>query len=90
MLTVDETMVKWSGLGPVHLTYMPRKPVPLGIQFKVACCGETGVLLHAEVVDGAEKDRRKRYVDEYKPSTACTLRLTEHWWGTRRVVVGDA
>ena len=90
VLTVDKTMVQWSGLVPVHPTYMPRKPAPLGIQFKVACCEETRVLLHAEVEDGAEKDRRKRYVDEYKPSTACTLRLREHWWATGRIVVGDA
>lgn len=38
-LTVDETMLFWTGLGPVHLTYIPRKPSPLGIMFKVLRVG---------------------------------------------------
>lgn len=49
-LTVDETMVFWTGTGPVHLTYLPRKPDPLGVMFKVTCCSKTGILLHAELV----------------------------------------
>jgi len=40
VLVPDETMVFWTGLGPVHLTYIPRKPSPLGVMFKVTCCGE--------------------------------------------------
>lgn len=89
-LTVDETMVFWTGLGPVHLTYIPRKPSPLGVMFKVTCCGETGILLHAELVEGAAVDRNKRFVQQFKATTACTLRVTEHWWASGRVVIGDA
>ena len=74
----------------MHLTYIPRKPSPLGVMFKVTCCGETGILLHAELVDGKDVDRLKKYVRDHKPTTACTLRLVEHWQGTGRVVVGDA
>ncbi|NBX97432.1 hypothetical protein EBQ81_01010, partial [bacterium] len=89
-LTVDETMVFWTGMGPVHLTYIPRKPSPLGVMFKVTCCSESGILLHAELVEGAVVDGQKRYVTEYRATTACTLRLTEPWWATGRVVIADA
>lgn len=30
-LCVDESMVKWTGDGEMHLTYLPRKPTSLGI-----------------------------------------------------------
>jgi len=89
-LVPDETMVFWTGLGPVHLTYIPRKPSPLGVMFKVTCCGESGVLLHAELVDGADVDKHKKHVERHKATTACTLRLTEHWQSSGRIVVGDA
>ena len=89
-LTVDETMVFWTGLGPAHLTYLPRKPTPLGIMFKTLCDSKTGVLMHAEKVDGAERDRLKKWYREFKATTACTLRLTEPWHGTRRVVIADS
>ena len=89
-LVVDETMVAWSGTGTAHLTYIPRKPSPLGIMVKVTCCGSSGVLLHAELVEGAVVDHNKEWYSEYKATTACTLRLTKQWHGTGRVVVGDA
>ena len=89
-LTVDETMVFWTGLGSAHLTYIPRKPSPLGIMVKVTCCSDSGVLLHAELVEGATVDARKEFVGTFKPTTTCTLRITKSWWGTGRVVIGDA
>ena len=89
-LTVDETMVFWTGLGPAHLTYLPRKPAPLGIMFKTLCDSETGILLNAERVEGAEKDSEKKWVGEFKATTACTLRLTEPWHGSWSVVFGDS
>lgn len=89
-ITVDETMVFWKGLGPVHLTYMPRKPNPLGVMFKTTCCSVTRVLLHAEFVEGAAVDRKKKWVAQHKATTACTLRLLEQWFGTGKVVLGDA
>jgi len=48
------------------------------------------VLLHVELVDGAELDRGKKYVDRLKPTTACTLRLVEYWQSSGRIVVADA
>ena len=51
-------MVFWTGIGDPHLTYIPRKPSPLGIMLKVLCDSETGSLLHAELVEGALVDRQ--------------------------------
>jgi hypothetical protein len=33
ILTKDETMVFWTGVG-VHLTFLPRKPTPVGVMLK--------------------------------------------------------
>lgn len=89
-ITVDETMLTWTGLGEGHLTFLPRKPHPNGFQMKVTRDSESGVMLHAEFVEGAEVDMRKQFVKEFKDTTACTLRITRPWWGTGRVVIGDA
>ena len=46
VITVDETMWSWSGLcGDVRLTYLPRKPEPLGWMLKTTCCYITGVYI---------------------------------------------
>ena len=57
-ITIDETMVFWTGIGDPHLTYLPRKPSPLGIMYKVVCDANRGALLHIEPVEGAEVDQR--------------------------------
>lgn len=88
--TIDETVVEWTGTGTAHLTYLPRKPKPLGVMLKVTCCGMSGVLLHAELVEGAKVDCKKEGYAEFKATTACSLRLVKAWWGTGRVVIGDA
>ena len=83
-------MVFWTGLGLVYLTYMPRKPSPVGVMFKVTASDETGIFLHAEIVDGAAVERKERYVEEFKATTACTLRFTYKWWATGHIVVGNS
>lgn len=50
-LVADETMVFWVGAAP-HLTYLPRKPTPLGIMLKTLVCAITGILLVAEIDKG--------------------------------------
>jgi len=89
-LTVDETMIFWTGTGTAHLTYIPRKPSPLGIMLKTTCCGVSGVMVHMELVEGATVDSKKWGHNKFKATTACTLRLVRPWWGTGRVVIGDA
>ena len=80
-LNPDESMFAWkgkSGVGGIpHLSFIKRKPKPLGLELKCVCDGETGIMLFLEIQEGAVRMARKKYVNEYKATTACTLRLIE-------------
>lgn len=89
-MVVDENMIFWTGTGEVHVTYLPRKPTPYGIELKSLACGETNILLNAEMVEGKEADASKEYRDHVGATTATTLRLVKPWRGTGRTVVGDS
>lgn len=89
-LTVDESMVLWTGHGNVHHTFIRRKPTPLGIGEKTMCCAASGVLLQVEIMESKEDSSSKKFVAEYGATTACTLRLVEPYFRTGRVVVGDS
>lgn len=47
-------MVFWVGQGSAHLTYIPRKPTPLGIMLKTICDTSSGIMVGAEFVESAE------------------------------------
>lgn len=76
-LVADESMVFWVGTGSAHLTYIPRKPTPLGIMLKTVVDQQTGILVNAEIVEAAETMREREYVKEWGQTTATTLRLCE-------------
>lgn len=77
LLVADETMVQWEGVSSAHLTYIVRKPTPLGFELRTLVDGDSGVLLNAELCEGAELEDLKDYVEEWGKHTAATLRLTE-------------
>lgn len=56
IITVDESMVHWTGTGEVHVTYLPRKPTPYGIELKGAACGAHHIMVNVEVVEGKVVD----------------------------------
>ena len=73
-------MVWWTGQGDVHISYIPRKPTPLGIELKTACCGDTSIMVNIDMVEGRRVDGQKAYMDKVEyPSTATMLRLAEPW-----------
>ena len=78
-LVPDETMIPWKGnAGPggiPHISFIKRKPEPLGCELKTVCDASTGLMLQVELQEGKERMARKRYVDEYQATTATTLRL---------------
>ena len=47
-------------------------------------------MVNAELCEGAELEKTKKYVAEYNATTACTLRVTEPYHNEGRIVVGDA
>ena len=51
-LCMDETMVMWAGICAIVLTFLPRKPTPLGFLIKTLVDATTGILLSMELVEG--------------------------------------
>ena len=45
-------MWAWTGQGMPHLSYVPRKPEPLGAEVKNLCDGISGVMLYLELQEG--------------------------------------
>lgn len=89
-LTVDETMVFWVGISEGKLMFIPRKPTPLGFMLKTIVDTATGILLNADIVEGAEEDEPKEFNKEWGKSTGCTLRLSKPWHGESRLIIGDS
>ena len=79
---LDESMCAWkprtSALGglPV-ITFVKRKPKPLGTEFKNVADPETGILLFLEVQRGKEGMRESKYFELFGATMSCTLRLVE-------------
>ena len=80
-LTPDELMIAWTGPcgsgGIPHLSFVARKPDPLGSEFKCICDGSTGILLHIELQKGKRIMRRKKFGNDFNATTACTLRMLD-------------
>ena len=58
-----------------HLSYIFRKPEPLGTEFKTVACSVTGALLLVEVQRGKEGINDSRYQQELGATVACTNRM---------------
>ena len=55
------------------MSFIARKPKPLGTEFKNLVDGVTGALLWLEIQEGKERMRRKEY-QELGSTAACVLR----------------
>ena len=64
-IVADESMVFWVGTGSAHLTYIPRKPTPLGIMLKTVVDQSSGALINAEIVESAECMRELPFVAKW-------------------------
>jgi hypothetical protein len=78
--TMDETMIGWrprkNKLGGLpNISFILRKPCPLGSEFKDTCDGETGILLFVEIQRG-RVEMPIRYPENrvHGATAACTLR----------------
>ena len=68
----------------------PKLPEGVGAEMKALACGETGIILKLDMMEGREANRRKDFSQEYGEGTAVTLRLTKEYYGTGRVVHADS
>ena len=87
-LTPDELMIAWKGKkgngGIPHLSYVERKPIPLGTEAKVVCEGSMGMCVFIELQKGKITMARQKWCREYKATSACTVRLLDKM-GTKEV-----
>ena len=90
MLVVDESMIQWAAECGAHLTYLPRKPTPLGIGIKCMVDHTSGIMLCADLLEGKGIDNKKEFVAEYGVATATTLRLVAPYFGSACVVIADS
>ena len=67
-----------------HLSYIFRKPEPLGTEFKTVACSVTGALLFIKVQRGKEGMKDSRYQQELGATAACTKWMTEETKGIDR------
>jgi len=80
-LTPDEMMLEWKGKsghgGLPHLSYIKRKPKPLGTELKSVCEGTMGICVYIEIQKGKVLMAQKKWCNRYSATTACTLRLCD-------------
>ena len=81
-LCIDEMMSAWkprkTKLGGLpNITHIPRKPEPLGTEFKCVACSQTGCMLNLEIQRGKDGMRDARYNRELGNTAGCTIRLAE-------------
>ena len=90
LLCMDESMVRWMGVGMPGLMVILRKPTPIGLELHTMCCAVCGILVFFEVYEGKAAMEKKEYCDKYPKSVALTLRMTKKFFGTSRVVIADS
>ena len=52
------------------VTKIARKPEGIGIELKALACGESGVILKLEVMEGKD-EMQKKLIDRYNAGTSC-------------------
>jgi hypothetical protein len=60
-----------------HLSFILRKPEPLGTELKTVACPATGVIIFAEIQEGAQAMKNKKFGEDFGGTAACTFRLAE-------------
>ena len=80
-LTPDEMMLEWKGKsghgGLPHLSFIKRKPQPLGTELKSVCEGTFGMCVYIEIQKGKVRMAQKKWARTYGATTGCTLRLLD-------------
>lgn len=66
-----------------NISFIARKPEPLGTEFKTVCDAVTGLMLHLEIQRGKAGMSRLTFADTMIKTAACTARMMD---ATRRVV----
>ena len=97
VITVDEVMSMWLGLdgqyaveGLPHVTKIQRKPRGIGAELKAAADGQSGIMLHLEMIEGKQRENVKKWHAEYGHGCAVLMRCVEKYKGSGRRVIADS
>jgi hypothetical protein len=90
LLCLDESMVRWEGLGMPGLMVVKRKPTPIGLELHTLCCAVSGILVWLEPYEGKEPMGKAKYCDNYGKSIALTLRMCENYFTSGKVIIADS
>ena len=96
LVVEDELMSSWISRkqdrtidGIPHLTKIIRKPKGVGTEVKCLADGIVGIILRLELCEGKEAESKKKW-SHLPAGTAHSLRVTEPWHGTGRILVADS
>ena len=81
--------------GLPNISYIRRKPEPLGTEFKCCVCPLTNLMTHLEIQRGKDGMKNQSYHKELGATAACAKRITErvsqsHIDGNIETVKGDS
>ena len=58
-----------------HISFIDRKPKPMGTEFKCVCDGRNGLMLYLEIQEGTAAMAHKLFRDEVAPASAIGVRM---------------
>jgi hypothetical protein len=93
--TTDESMgayqprvTKCGGLP--NISFIKRKPKPLGTEFKTVVDAATRVMTCTEIQEGKPRMQEKKYAREFGVTTACTIHMAEQGTTNGSTLLGDS
>jgi hypothetical protein len=90
---LDESMLVWTNMRTCPgWMFVPRKPHPMGNEYRTLCCGLSGIMYAIELVEGKDRPRQLQPAkySEHSKTTGLQLRLTDSIAHSGRVVIMDS
>jgi hypothetical protein len=92
---MDESMSSWKPRadklgGLPNISFIMRKPKPLGTEFKTAVDADTGMMTYMEIQEGRDPMRCKDHAAELGVTSACVLRAATTAFQPGATICGDS
>jgi hypothetical protein len=89
-LTADESMIKSFHRNLRGKIKIIRKPRPVGNEIKNLADGASQIVVNLELYEGKDVMVSKEFVSSYGATTATTIRLTQPYHGSGRIIIADS
>jgi hypothetical protein len=86
-LCIDESMCQWLGKDMPNVKNVPRKPHPIGQEYKTLADSDTYCILRLDFVSDSYK---KKFDDTDRNLVATVKRLSEPWFHSGRTLIADS